>query len=514
VRDKRPSRRSRRRTAARAALVLAAALAGAFALHAAAAYRLLATPTLRRIVNTSPQTTWIDWDEATSIWPGRVRIRNLRIRGSDRNVQWIFHLEEARFQYSLLELAARRFHVLDVSGRGLSFHLRKIRRPDDPHPTPVGVLPPILGFSDPPSMAAAAASGSPRNPWTIRVDGIAIERLSEIWVDMYRFQGSAALHGEFRLRPGRLARIGPAAIDFASGRVRLGDEPVIALDRSRIGCRIEEWDPRLVEGDAVWRNISGEVALSGGVERLAFLDYFLRSSPVPRVAGGAGRARIGVRIDRGTARGAVSVEARDLVVRTAASKLKGDAVFAVRIPTWNIDGGPLDLSGSRMTWTSVASEPDGSRDWWCRLAVPSGTFGKLLDARLVLEGRDAKPILSVLGASIPKLARSLLTLEGLHLSARVRAARGRIEAREIDATGGSLHVRGEFRQAGHRQDGVFLLDAGKVNVGVKVRAGRLSLRPIATASWFERERQAIDGSQAAAVAASSSATRVREAKAP
>src|SRR5262249_29790434 len=163
--------------------------------------------------------------------------------------------------------------------------------------------------------------GSTRNPWTVRVDGIAIARLSEIWVDMYRFQGSAALAGAFRLRPGREAEIGPASIEFASGGVRLGGEPVIALDHGRIGCRIEEWDPRLLQGDAVWRNVSGEVALSGPVERLAFLDYFLRRSPVPRIGGGAGRARIRAHIDRGTARAEVSLEARNLVVRTAASKL-------------------------------------------------------------------------------------------------------------------------------------------------------------------------------------------------
>src|SRR5262245_12128401 len=261
---------------------IAAVLAGLFVFHAAAARWLLSTPTLRKWIKTRPETTWVDWDEAASVWTGLVRVRGVRIRGRDNNVQWIFRIEQGRLRYSILELAARRFHVLRLDVDGLSFRLRKNLRPDDPRPTPVALQPPILGFSDPPRPAPARERRSLKNPWTVRIDGISIDRLSEIWVDMYRFQGNARLAGRFRLRPGLEAEVGPATIDFDSGQVRLGREPVLDVAPSRLTCRIEPWDPRVVKGDAVWQSLSGEVRMDGRVERLDFANYFVRRARAPR----------------------------------------------------------------------------------------------------------------------------------------------------------------------------------------------------------------------------------------
>jgi hypothetical protein len=469
---------------------LGAAAVAALLLHAAAARWLLSTTTLRRWINTSPETTWIDWDEATSFWPGRVRVRGVRIRGRDANVQWIFRLEEGRLRYSVPELLARRFHVERLDVDGLSFRLRKNRRSEDPRPTPVGLLPPILGFADPPR-APTEPPGPPRNPWTVRVEGISIERISEIWVDLYRFQGSARLTGRFRLRPGLEAEVGPAEILLSSGRVRLGAEPVVKIEESRLACRIEEWDPRILRGDAVWKNISGQVDVSGPVERIDFVNYFLRASSTPRLSGGSGRVRIQARIERGVARGEVALDAGGLGLQTAVSRLSGDARLLLRVARWDLANGPLDFSGSRIGLSRVGSEPDGSRGWWGRFDFRSGQLGRALEAKIVLQCEDARPILSAAGAAIPKLARGVLKLEGLRGSGTIRASRGRAEIRDLDVTGGTFHVQGDFRQVGHRQDAVFLLDAGKVNVGVAVRAGRTRLRPIATRRWFDGARRSL-----------------------
>jgi hypothetical protein len=472
---------------------IAAVLAGLFVLHTAAARWLLSTPTLRRWINTQPEATWIEWDEATSIWPGLVDVRGVRIRGRDQNVQWIFRIEQGRLRYSIAELAARRFHVLRLDVEGLSFRLRKNRRPDDPEPTPVSLQPPILGFADPPRAAPAGEPGRIGNPWTIRIEDIAIRRLSEIWVDMYRFQGDASLTGRFRLRPGLAAEVGPATIDFASGDVRLGREPVLRLDPSRISARFEPWDPRVLQGDAVWRRVTGEIRMSGFVPGLAFANYFLRRARSPRLDGGSGRTRIRARIEDGVARGDVALGAGSLGVQTAVSSLSTSVRAVLEVRRWDLERGPLDLSGSRIELTGLSSEPDGSRGWWGRIAIPRGTLGDLLDARISIAAMDARPILSALGATVPKLARAVLKLEGLDASGRIRAGRGHLELRELDAKGGRLHMEGDFRQIGHRQDGVFFLDAGKFNFGVAVRDGRSHLRVIATRDWFERERRAIAG---------------------
>ena len=70
-------------------LVLGAVLLLMLGAYAGTARWLLSGPRLRALINADPDSLLLDYDEATSWWPGRVTIRNLRIRGSDQNVQWI-----------------------------------------------------------------------------------------------------------------------------------------------------------------------------------------------------------------------------------------------------------------------------------------------------------------------------------------------------------------------------------------------------------------------------------------
>ena len=92
--------------------------------YAATTRWLLTGPKLRQIINEHPESFTIDWDEARSPWPGRVRIRNLRLVGSDPNVQWTVHLENAEVDYSVLALIRRTFLCERLVGSGLTFALR------------------------------------------------------------------------------------------------------------------------------------------------------------------------------------------------------------------------------------------------------------------------------------------------------------------------------------------------------------------------------------------------------
>ena len=92
------------------AVVLAVLLPPLFlGAYAATTRWLLSGPKLRALINGSPRSFMIDWDEATSSWPGRVRIHNLRLRGSDPNVQWTVRLENAELRYSVPALLRRTF---------------------------------------------------------------------------------------------------------------------------------------------------------------------------------------------------------------------------------------------------------------------------------------------------------------------------------------------------------------------------------------------------------------------
>jgi hypothetical protein len=87
------------------------------AAYQAAAHWLLSGPKLRALINASPVSLSLDYGEATSIWPGRLMIKNLRVRGSDQNVQWIIRLDAARVD-SVLALGRRSFRAKRIRGTG------------------------------------------------------------------------------------------------------------------------------------------------------------------------------------------------------------------------------------------------------------------------------------------------------------------------------------------------------------------------------------------------------------
>ena len=460
------------RRALLAGTVVLGSAAVLFALHAAATRRLLTTPTLRRLLNTRPETSRIDWDEAISVVPGRVRVRGFRLYGNDGNVEWTLRLEEARLTYSLFELAARRFHVTELAGRGLTFRVhpatREARR-----------------------VAARAPAPSGKTPWTVRVDGIAVDPVDEIAIAPYRFSGRARLAGRFRLTPGRAAEVGSARIDLDAGKISLGRNPMLSLETGgRIAARIDPWDPRLLPGGEVWRRASGDVRLAGRVPGFEFFDHYTEGGAL-RLSGGAGRARIEGDVRDGVVSARLRVSAKKLRATIGEAKLSGDADVTVRLARWRVESGTAALDGSQLALSNVASEPDQSQAWWGNFRFPRGRLRPAFEASVEGESRDARPLISIVGSGLPKWARRALSLEELRVSAGVEASPRHLAVRELDARSRSLHLEGDYRRIGDREDGVFLIDAGKVNVGLTLHGGKTHVRPIATRHWLERARTAL-----------------------
>jgi hypothetical protein len=451
---------------------------------------MLAAGTLKRLLNTTPEASALDWDEATSIFPGRVRVRGFRIYGNDGNVMWTLRLEEARLTYSVLELAARRFHVTALSGSGLSFRAE-----------PATVVP---------HPGSREASGS---PWTVRVDGISVARVSEIRIEPYRFTGTARLTGRFRLTPHRAAEVGPAEIAIGGGTLRLGPDPVLELEPGgQIAARIAAWDPRDLPGSAIWRRVSGEVRLAGSVEGLDFLNHYIGIPPSVRFAGGKGRSLIEAEIGNGVARGGARLSAANVRAAGADFRLAGDARAAVRFVRWPLEGGAVDLSGSEVDLTEVSGGQETAPEWWGRFAFPRAAWGRAFEAHVQAKCRDARPLLAVARVAPPKVARRAFSLEDLSLTADLAVGPDGLAVRNLDAKGEVLQVEGAYRKNRARADGVFWIDAGKINVGLSVEEGRARWRPIPTRKWFERRRGEIGreglGAAARGYAARSTTTAV------
>ena len=213
---------TRGRILAAAIVVLAALPFAALAGYRIATRWLLSGPKLRALINVKPESFEIDWDEATSRWPGRVHIRNLRIRGSDPNVQWQARLPTAEVSYSVPALLTRTFRCTRLTGSGLSFVLRTKLDPDEARKVDVSLLPPIPGFSDPPLRSPDDHFFVEGKPWHIDIRHITIDRAEELWFNTIRYRGLARVEGGFFLNPLRLARIDAAGLRFDGGALEIG----------------------------------------------------------------------------------------------------------------------------------------------------------------------------------------------------------------------------------------------------------------------------------------------------
>ena len=187
----------------------------AWILYPVATRWLLSGPRLRAQINVQPQYFLLDYDEAVSDKPGHLTIKNLSIRGSDPNVQWLIRLDSAEVEFEMSALLKRTLRCTSIRGAGLAFSLRNKMKLSVARTADASVLPPIPGFSDPPLRSPDDKFPTP-DPKALLLDvrSVSIEHFDDIWVDAYHFRGAARVDGSFQLRPALFAQIGPAKLTF------------------------------------------------------------------------------------------------------------------------------------------------------------------------------------------------------------------------------------------------------------------------------------------------------------
>ena len=459
------------------------------AAYDAAAKWLLSGPRLRQWINEDARSFRLDYDEASSYWPGRLTIRNLRIRGSDRNVEWSIRLADARVEFSVRALVQRTFRAERLRGTGLTFLLRNKLEPAAAKSLDASVLPEVTGFADPPLRSAerpaAAAVG---DPWRIDVRTLFIEHFDEIWIDALRFRGLARVEGGFFLRPGLLARIGPARVTFESGETSIGHAPVGISLSGTVAAGFEAFEPPRVQGSQVWRKVSGEVKLDARFDRLQSLEYLVRTAAGTSLEEGAGSGTIRASIDRGVAKGEIRIAVQDGSVGLRKLKLHGDADLRLLIPRWNLASGPLEVSGSRLSLKNVRSSgSDESRRWWGRFDVPSGRIGRTASAAIEVESRDARPLLALFAADLPEWTRGLVKLDNFTAMASVDVGPSLTRVRGLDARGGTYRVRGHYRREKTDREGAFLIESGVLSVGLELEPHATTVRFLGAKRWFEEQ---------------------------
>jgi len=480
---------TRRFWALLALVVFGIAAAGCLAVHS-----IVSTHLLRGWVNGKPEELFLAYDGASSWVPGVIRIRGLTMRGSDPNVQWFFRMEKATISISLLDLFRKRFHATRVRAEGLVFRLREKEKKSETSAAHAALLPPIAGFSDPP-LAMAEAEPPPvarteiRKYWTVQVEDLVADPAPEIWVEIYRFRGRARVTGGFTLHPHDRVRIGPAAVEFLSGNFLLGPEQAMLSSASGRGdCDIDAFDPETVQGNEVWRKISGNMRVEGRLKDIRFLNHYLGHTE-PRLSGGGGTAHGDIRFNHGIASGGADFELPRADIRYSNGTVRGRVSGRLRVPRWDVEHDDMEISGSHVALSNVVTTGTAhdERDWWGRFDIPSGRIHDGLSAQTAVSCRDARPLYTLFGAKLPGWAEGILKLEGVKATARIRLAGKLIDLEDLDANGGKFHIAGRYRQKGEDRRGAFLVETGIFAVGVAINGPSSSVKLLGARKWFEEE---------------------------
>jgi hypothetical protein len=448
---------------------------------------LFRTQILRRLVNEDPSSLAGEWSDPHAWIPGRIGLGSLTLRSRDHNIEWEARLENVEIEFSLIDLVRKRFHTTHVRAGRLVFRLRERLRRDEATPELMARYPRIRGFADPPLLENAPVPSAGGRPWRVLVDDIAVEDVTQIWIDAWRWEGSARLRGGFELLPGHEAEVFSSDLDVVSGEIHHGSAPVTEGTRGVVSCAIPRFDTQAFPGNDVWKLISGFAALRARLSGVSFLSSDGRGV---RFAGGAGDVRFGVALADTSGRARLTVSARDVRVQAGARRLRGSVRAEVHVPRLDFGDFSASFNGSRVTLRDISVDGAPARAWSAELRAPAarldmneGGLAGHVDGRFA----DARPIVALLPPGPPKWVAGLLDLSDLSVSANAVVAPGVLEVTAARAAAGTFELSGDYRERGRDRWGAFLVRSGILALGVGVTATGTALHPVGAVTWFENE---------------------------
>jgi hypothetical protein len=410
------------------------------------------------------------------------------LRSRDSNIEWEARLEEVEIEFSLVDLARRRFHARHVRAARLAFRLREQLRREEATPELVARYPRIAGFADPPLLENPPLhlSGGGR-PWRILLDDIAVRNVTGIWIDAWRWEGTARLRGGFELLPGHEARVLSSDLDVVSGVLHRGSAEVTEGTRGVVSCAIPRFDTQAFPGNDVWKLIAGSASLRARLSGVSFLSSDGKGA---RFSGGQGDVRLGVALADGSGRARLVASAHDVKAQAGARRLRGSVRAEVHVPRLDFGDFSAWFNGSRVTLRDVAVDGATGRAWSAELRTPAarldlkkGGFRGHVDGQFA----DARPIMALLPPGPPKWVAGLLDLSDLSVSANTVVRPGVLEVTAARAAAGTFRLSGDYRERGQDRWGAFLLQSGSLALGVGVAGTRTTLHPAGAVAWFEGE---------------------------
>lgn len=453
---------------------------------------LIRTRLLRALINDGPNTTSIEYSSAYSLWPGRVRISDLLIRDRSTASEWMIALDEGRASIRLLDLLRGEFHPTRIRGRGLVLRVRSRLKPEEATPRYLSFLPPIPGFPDPPLREPGQTAPLPTgHEWTIRLEDVAVDVVREIWVDDYHYTGDARLTGGMLLHPRLRLEVFPSSLEVMSGALRLKDETLAASITARLDATVRPCDLREASGEAVLNFLTGKGRATGRIESVRVLNEMLDTPPTLRLESGTGTLVAELSLDNGHGKGALDVSAKGVRAVMTDAVMKGDAEGLLRLAALDLEKGFADFSGSRLEVRNVLVQRGDETPWlwWGRLDLMAGDLRtgppRILYGHIAVHAQDARPLYRLLNTELPPWAERLLTMEGVTATVDVAISRSFLDVESLEAKGGAFRILGRYHAAKESSDGMFLIDAGSLALGVALGGGKTELKLVGARTWFQ-----------------------------
>jgi len=469
---------------------------GLLAVYVIGANLLLRTRLLRALINHGPDKIWIDYSSAYSLRPGRVRVRDLRIRDRGVVTEWIISLDEARGSIRLTDLLRKRFHTTRIRGKGLAVRVRNRLMAEEATPRRLSFLPPITGFPAPPIREPGERKPLPTGrEWTVRLDDIAVDAVREIWVNEYHYTGEATLTGSMLLHPRLRFEVFPTTLAVRSGTLRFNEEPIAASVEARLDGLIHPYDLRQSSGGAVLKSMTGTGRAAGRIESLHVLNDMLDIPPTLRLDDGTGTLAAELSLDRGSGHGALDFSAQGARAVMPDAVMTGEAEGRLRLARLDLHGGLLDFAGSHLEVRKVMVKRGNETPWpwWGILEIPAADLRtgppRVLYAHAALRAQNAQPLYRLLNAKLPSWAEWLLKMEGVTATADVALGPSFADVKSLEARGGAFHILGRYHREKGTNNAAFLIDAGPLVVGVGLRGGKSEVEIATPRTWF-RDRLA------------------------
>jgi hypothetical protein len=410
---------------------------------------------LERLLNRRPEKLLVQWDSASTWFPGRVSVEGFRVRGQSRKTQWYVAMDDARLHVALLELPFKRFHGRWIRAAGVDVRVRTRIQPGIQFEEGVGLDPEIPGLSNPPVPAPEdlyPPRKKPRGPWTVHVGGVKVNGGIRLALNRATLEGDGLASGALVYRLRRSVEIRRGKLELPSATVVYGSTPLSDDLQVDLAATFAPFHPKEDRGAKMLSFFTGSLRLDGELARVGMLDRMVNDGI--EFTGG-GRVRGDLQVERGAilAGSSLTVASNLFTVQVMGARIRGTA--------------NLDLQ--------VSEEPDE--------ATLGDLVAELRDVEVFLDGREGPvatgPLLRLHSTTRePNLAtdtpsRDAIEVPAIHvpdLSAFDAALPGRAGLALLEGRA-SVDARLEIDETGSAE-GRLLLNADGIRA--KVRDGEFS----------------------------------------